>query len=171
MSVERGNGAVLIVATDRDDRRILFDALDAQEFEAIYTAKDISQARTFLEQDPQIDLVLLEFLGPAADAVSFCNELVQFRPLDPIPVIGLHAPSPDAQCWNWKTCHRVWSSGSPARSIRPKPLRVSGSNWAGATAAPDHCIREQKRHRTSTPLTAVSTNWLWLIRKAVVCLK
>ena len=38
MVAEGENGAVLIVATDRDDRRYLFDALDAQEFDAIYTA-------------------------------------------------------------------------------------------------------------------------------------
>ena len=36
MVAEGENGAVLIVATDRDDRRYLFDALDAQEFDAIY---------------------------------------------------------------------------------------------------------------------------------------
>lgn len=39
MVAEGENGAVLIVATDRDDRRYLFDALDAQEFDAIYTAR------------------------------------------------------------------------------------------------------------------------------------
>ena len=36
-------GSVLIVATDRDARRILFDALDDQEFDAISTAKDIGE--------------------------------------------------------------------------------------------------------------------------------
>ena len=45
MTANEGAGSVLIVATDRDDRRILFDALDAQEFDAIYTAKDVAQAR------------------------------------------------------------------------------------------------------------------------------
>ena len=73
MVAEGENGAVLIVATDRDNRRYLFDALDAQEFDAIYTAKDIGQARTFLAQDPQIDLVLLEFIGKAEDAAAFCQ--------------------------------------------------------------------------------------------------
>ncbi|MEZ5462176.1 EAL domain-containing protein [Dokdonella sp.] len=102
MAAERENGAVLIVATDRDDRRILFDALDAQEFDAIYTAKDIGQARTFLDQDPQIDLVLLEFIGAATDAVSFCSELIQFRPQKPIPVIGVIASTPAEQVWNWE---------------------------------------------------------------------
>ena len=73
MLTEKSNGAVLIVATNRDDRRFLFEALDSQEFEAIYTAKDIGQARTFLAQEPHIDLVLLEFLGSNADAIAFCH--------------------------------------------------------------------------------------------------
>ena len=99
---ETGNGAVLIVATDREDRRVLFDALDAQEFDAIYTAKDIGQARAFLDQDPQIDLVILEFLGKAADAVAFCSELREYRPQPPLPVIGILAAEPGQQRWNWE---------------------------------------------------------------------
>ncbi len=93
MLSENGNGAVLIVATNRDDRRYLFEALDSQEFEAIYTAKDIGQARTFLAQEPHIDLILLEFLGTSTDAFSFCNELRQQRQ-EPIPVIGIFATPP-----------------------------------------------------------------------------
>jgi diguanylate cyclase (GGDEF)-like protein/PAS domain S-box-containing protein len=102
MAAEGVDGAVLIVATDREDRRVLFDALDAQEFDAIYTAKDIGQARTFLAQDPQIDLVLLEFIGQASDAVAFCAELMQYRPQDPLPVIGILAASSSEQVWNWE---------------------------------------------------------------------
>jgi diguanylate cyclase (GGDEF)-like protein/PAS domain S-box-containing protein len=102
MAIESNNGAVLIVATNRDDRRFLFDALDAQEFDAIYTAKDIPQARAFLEQDPQIDLVVLEFIGAARDAVAFCSELRQYSPLKPVPVIGILATLPGEQQWNWE---------------------------------------------------------------------
>jgi diguanylate cyclase (GGDEF)-like protein len=102
VTLDTGNGAVLIVATDREDRRVLFDALDAQEFDAIYTAKDISQARAFLDQDPQIDLVVLEFVGQAGDAVAFCGELREYRPLAPLPVIGILAAEPGQQRWNWE---------------------------------------------------------------------
>ncbi|HET9031279.1 MAG TPA: hypothetical protein VFN25_00075, partial [Dokdonella sp.] len=87
MVVDKTSGAVLIVATNREDRRFLFEALDTQEFDAIYTAKDIGQARTFLVQEPQIDLILLEFLGDATDAVAFCNELQHHR--SKVPVIGI----------------------------------------------------------------------------------
>src|SRR6185312_15535817 len=87
VNASEGRGSVLIVATDRDDRRVLFDALDSQEFDAIYTAKDVAQARAFLEQDPQIDLVLLEFLDDARGALAFCSELRQYHPGAPVPVL------------------------------------------------------------------------------------
>ena len=87
MTANEGAGSVLIVATDRDDRRVLFDALDAQEFDAIYTAKDVSQARAFLEQDPQIDLVLLEFAEDTRAALAFCTELRQYHPGAPVPLV------------------------------------------------------------------------------------
>ncbi|MGB0133750.1 EAL domain-containing protein [Dokdonella sp.] len=147
MAPDHGNGAVLIVATDRDDRRILFDALDAQEFDAIYTAKDIGQARTFLDQDPQIDLVVLEFLGSAADAVSFCNELVQFRPLNPVPVIGLLASASSEQVWNWENMppgvvEWISSPVNPAEALARIQVQlggrdaIAGQNQAGTDATP-----------------------------------
>jgi diguanylate cyclase (GGDEF)-like protein/PAS domain S-box-containing protein len=81
-------GAALIVAADRDDRRVLFDALDAQTFEAIYSAKDIAQARGFLTPDLGIDLVVLEFDDDPRDALAFCDELRAHSKTD-VPVIGL----------------------------------------------------------------------------------
>ncbi len=81
-------GAALIVAADRDDRRVLFDALDAQAFEAIYSAKDIAQARGFLTPDLDVDLVLLEFADDPREALAFCDELRAHTKLD-VPVIGI----------------------------------------------------------------------------------
>jgi diguanylate cyclase (GGDEF)-like protein/PAS domain S-box-containing protein len=101
MTSSEARGSVLIVATDRDDRRVLFDALDAQEFDAIYTAKDVSQARAFLEQDPQIDLVLLEFREDAGAAVSFCSALRQYHPGAVVPVIGILAGDSERQKKRW----------------------------------------------------------------------
>lgn len=99
MTAVGDSGAVLVVASDREDRRLLFDALDAQGFDAIYSARDLAQARGFLEQDPQIDLVLLEFRGEAVDALAFCGELRQYRPGAPVPVIGLIGGPPGTLRW------------------------------------------------------------------------
>ncbi len=101
MNTSEGRGSVLIVATDRDDRRVLFDALDSQEFDAIYTAKDVAQARAFLEQDPQIDLVLLEFLDDARGALAFCGELHQYHAGAPVPVIGILSGNSARQGAHW----------------------------------------------------------------------
>ena len=81
----------MIVTTQRDDRRVLFDTLDAQNFEAVYTAKDLPQALAFLQQDPQIDVVVMEFLGDAREAVAFCTQLKGDARLARVPVIGIAA--------------------------------------------------------------------------------
>ncbi len=86
--VEEARGAALIVAADREDRRVLFDALDAQQFEEIYSAKDIAQARSFLGPDLDIDVVLLEFGEQPDDALAFCEELRKHARRD-LPVIGI----------------------------------------------------------------------------------
>ena len=81
-------GSALIVAADREDRRVLFDVLDVEAFEAIYSARDYQQARDFLRQDPGIELVLLEFRASAREATAFCAEL-RARPVPPTPAIGV----------------------------------------------------------------------------------
>ncbi|GAA0709078.1 EAL domain-containing protein [Dokdonella soli] len=82
-------GAALIVAAGRDDRRVLFDVLDAQGFDAIYSAKDLVQARGFLEQNACVDLVLLEFGDNPRDTLAFCEELHDLDPAAPAPIIGI----------------------------------------------------------------------------------
>jgi len=82
-------GGALIVAADRDDRRALFDALDVVGFDAIYSAKDRAQAREFLAQDIQVDLVLLEMRDDTADALAFCDELRRTEVAADAPIIGI----------------------------------------------------------------------------------
>lgn len=138
MLTEKINGAVLIVATNRDDRRLLFEALDSQEFEAIYTAKDIDQARTFLIQEPHIDLVLLEFLDGSAEVMAFCRELHQQRPQDPIPVIGIFAGSPDiefvaGQEFPVGVVDWISSPVNPARALQQINAQLNGDQDPGKT--------------------------------------
>ena len=79
-----GGGAALIVASGRDDRRVLFDVLDMQPLDAVYSARDLDQARAFLAEDPSIRLVLLEFGTEAAGAAAFCSEVA-----GQAPVVGI----------------------------------------------------------------------------------
>ncbi|HEX6832350.1 MAG TPA: diguanylate cyclase, partial [Rudaea sp.] len=91
MRDDAGQGSVLIVATRREDQRALFDALAAHDFDAIYTAKDLEQARSFVERDPQIDVILMEFVGSASGSVAFCAQLAADARLAAVPVIGIVA--------------------------------------------------------------------------------
>ena len=93
--------SVLIVTTQRDDRRVLFDTLDAENFDAVYTAKDLPEALSFLEQDPQIDVVVMEFAGAATEAVAFCTQLKGDVRLAKVPVVGIAAADPAQRQWDW----------------------------------------------------------------------
>ena len=98
---EKGHGAVLIVVTQREDRRVLFDALDGHDFDAIYTAKDFAQAHAFLNQDPDIDAVLVEFVGDAKESVAFCTQMKGDARLAKVPIIGIVPADPAGRKWDW----------------------------------------------------------------------
>ena len=89
MALAGQRGAVLIVVMNRDDRRVLFEALDSREFDAIYTAKDFQQAHALLRQEPRLDAILLEFQGAAEEAWAFCSELELDERTAELPVIGI----------------------------------------------------------------------------------
>lgn len=82
-------GAALILATGREDRRVLFDALDAQGFEAIYSAKDLAQARVFFDEDAAIRLIVLEFGEEPREALAFCAQVRARNPAAQVAIIGL----------------------------------------------------------------------------------
>lgn len=92
-------GVALIVASDREDRRVLFDALDAQGFEAVYSAKDLAQARGLIEQEARPDLVLLEFVGDSKDTLAFCEEVRNLDVAAPAQIVGLLGSRGGA--WRW----------------------------------------------------------------------
>ena len=97
MSRRLVRGEVLVVVPDRDDCRAVFETLDGYEFDAIYTAKDFSEAHAFLAGAPRLDAVLLEFRGDAADAIGFCRAL-RIAGVG-APVIGIARPEDLASRW------------------------------------------------------------------------
>jgi len=101
MGSQDTHSSILLVTTQRDDRRVLFETLDGQDFGAVYTAKDLAQALAFLQQDPKIDVVVLEFLGEAKDAAAFCAHLKKESKLSRVPVIGITATEPAQRHWGW----------------------------------------------------------------------
>jgi diguanylate cyclase (GGDEF)-like protein len=83
------NAGVLIVASNRDDRRVLFDSFDGAEFEAIYTARDVAQAHALLAQDPELALIFVEFLDPYAEAEGLCRLLAGHPRWRLVPRVGV----------------------------------------------------------------------------------
>src|SRR5438067_1756602 len=94
-------GAVLIVVMNLDDRRVLFNALDAREFEAVYTAKDFYQALQFLQQAPRLDAAIVEFDGEAEEALAFVEAMTEEARLKDVMVLGVAGATPDGGAWGW----------------------------------------------------------------------
>jgi diguanylate cyclase (GGDEF)-like protein/PAS domain S-box-containing protein len=92
-------GNLLIVAASRDDRRTLFDALDGQGFGTLYTARDAAQARALLTDGPPIELVLLDIVGEAREAVALCALLRGMPAYAHVPVLGILAAEPELRVW------------------------------------------------------------------------
>ncbi len=59
MSDQPSDLSILIVCNERSDRRILFDTLDQEQVDAIYSATNIQQAYDFLDQIP-ISLMIID---------------------------------------------------------------------------------------------------------------
>lgn len=66
--------AVLLIANQRDDRRVLFNTFDHLGFDAVYTARDVEHGESLLLQDPKISVVVLDFSQSNA-ALIFANAL------------------------------------------------------------------------------------------------
>ena len=66
---------MLIVASSREDRRILFDTLETQGHGTVFSARDVDHARIMLEQRPGLGLIIMELRGDAHDVVTFCAQL------------------------------------------------------------------------------------------------
>jgi diguanylate cyclase (GGDEF)-like protein len=104
-----GKRTVLVVASSRDDRRVLFDALDGLDSGEILSARDVIHARALLKRSPRPVLAILDFEHAPTQSRMLCTELAGVR------VIGLCGVSFDAKrdearlakCRNMKAWLRV----------------------------------------------------------------
>lgn len=81
--MEVGGRPVLIVASSREDRRVLFDALDGMGFGDILSAPNAGHARGLLERSARPVLAILDFEHMSNAARGLCSELAD------MPVLGL----------------------------------------------------------------------------------
>lgn len=91
-------GALLIVTSERNDRKVLFDTFDGEHFEAIYTARDFDQARIIIEQGANIQLLLVEFLD-GEGASGFCTWMQTNPAYSNIPIIGILSSASAPRAW------------------------------------------------------------------------
>ncbi len=119
---------VLVVAADRDDRRILFDALDGQGLGTLHTARDAAQARKLLEEDAVLHVAIVEFHGDALENVALCKYLRSAPGTARAHVLGIVSADPLQRAWGY---HRVpdgvddWlRSPVDAGEVRAKLLAV-----------------------------------------------
>lgn len=68
-------GAAVLVVSEREDRKRLFDLCDAMGYGPIYSARDFTQAQTLLEQDVSVSLAVVEFAQRPTSASAFCERL------------------------------------------------------------------------------------------------
>ncbi|MBS0381968.1 MAG: EAL domain-containing protein [Proteobacteria bacterium] len=74
---------VLIVASSREDRRMLFDALDGMGFSEILSAPNAGRARSLLQRSARPALAILDFEHGSNSSQVLCAELAD------VPVLGL----------------------------------------------------------------------------------
>jgi len=101
MALEHGKPSILILSGDRVDRRALFDALDEDSCEAIYTAKDLSQAQIFIDQGTRVDVIFLDLGEADGSWPSFFENLKRAGRTTELLVIGVMPTSKPAQGWTW----------------------------------------------------------------------
>jgi len=91
-------GSVLILLNERGERRRLFELLDSMEFDAIYAAKDASQARAMLQQENGVALIVLEFTEADQEADALCRDIRSSERTSKIPVLAILGDDP-AKIW------------------------------------------------------------------------
>lgn len=79
--MQGGGRPVLVVASSREDRRVLFDALDGMGFGDILSAPNAAHARALIERSARPGLAVLDFEHMSNAARTLCSELDDMRVL------------------------------------------------------------------------------------------
>lgn len=82
---------ILIVASQRDLRRTLFDTFDHEGHDAIHTARGLSHAAILLDGRAPLNLVVMAFGGDEIDAGDGCEQLRRIPACAEAPLIAVLA--------------------------------------------------------------------------------
>jgi diguanylate cyclase (GGDEF)-like protein len=125
-----GDYSVLVMATSRDDRRVLFDALDGFAPGKILSARDATHAQALLQHGRTPALAILDFEHATDEALLLCTGLSE------VPVIGLFGAVLDAhpddprltECNNIRAWLRIPADATEARLRIGEVLGGAGSS-------------------------------------------
>ena len=91
MKASDHQAGILLLASQRDLRRELFDALDREGHPAIHSARDTTHAAILLEGREPLALVVVAFEGDGRSALTQCEQLSLLPPCVGVPVIAVLA--------------------------------------------------------------------------------
>ncbi len=84
--------SILVVAAQRDMRRIIFDALDREGHFAVHSARDTAHASILLEERAALDLLIVVLDGDARDALACVEQLRRIPSCASTPLLAVLAP-------------------------------------------------------------------------------
>ena len=142
--MQTGNG-VLVVAAQRELRRLLFDALDQADCTPIHSARDVAHARILLQRQTGLELVVVVLAGSELQAHECCAQLRQLPFASAVPLVAVLADdaplSPgslpeDVAAWlhasqiatelipRWRQCQRAQVGAPPVPAGRVDDLAM-----------------------------------------------
>ena len=127
------HSGILVVATERELRRNLFDALDQAGYSSIHSARDVSHAAILLEGRPALQLIIAVFSGDGQQARITCEQLKDLSGGAEVPLIAVVTEE---------------------ASFDPIELPVGVSDWLCATQISSELATRWRRVEMTLPVRA-----------------
>ena len=89
MTAPMFKGGILLVASQRELRRELFDVLDSQGHPPIHSARDTTHAAILLEGREPLALIVVAFDGDGRSSLTLCEQLRLLPPCTDAPILAV----------------------------------------------------------------------------------
>ena len=128
---------VLIVAEQRELRRLVFDALDQAGYAQIYSARDITHAAILLEGRPPLQLMVVVIKGDGVQGRASCGQLRQLPATLDVPLMVITTDEAPLHPDHWPAGTVDWLHASRVTAeLLPRWRRASALAGAPLPALP-----------------------------------